>query len=109
MFTIEDNYMTVVKGDTAIFNLEIENYKLEYGDIVYFTVKESIDDKEPPVIRKVVNEFEDGIAKFSLTSDDTNIETGKYYYDIQVSLLDGRVDTVITPSRFKVIGGVTSE
>ena len=56
----------------------------------------------------IVDEFMDGKAKIQLTSEMTKIAAGNYYYDLQVSLANGIVDTVIGPARFKVINEVTT-
>ena len=43
MFEIlRKNHMKVVQGDTAIFNININDYEFVDGDIVYFTVKKDI-------------------------------------------------------------------
>jgi len=34
------------------------------------------------------------------------MQPGTYYYDIQVNTADGRVDTVLGPAKFKILGGV---
>ena len=106
MFSIEGNIINVTKGDTAVVNLALDNYKFQEGDRVTLTVKNNINDTVY-VLQKIVTEFEEGTAKIMLSSDDTNVEPIKYVYDIQVDLADGRVQTVVTPSTFKVLKGVT--
>lgn len=107
MMTIEDNVITIIKGDTGIINVEIEGYSLTVGDIVLMTVKESIAD-DNYVLQKIIRYYDStGIAKIELTSVDTDLEPKTYVYDIEVRFADGRVDTIITPNKFKVIGGVT--
>ncbi|MGG7215407.1 hypothetical protein ACQPUY_17700 [Clostridium nigeriense] len=106
MFTIGlDNRIEVIRGDTGILELTLDNYKLKEGDKVYFTVKSSYEGER--LIFKEVTEFTDGKAKFILTSQDTDLKIGMYLYDVQCNLADGRVDTVISPAKFKVLGGVT--
>jgi len=100
-----DNIIEVIQGDTGIVGLTLDNYELKEGDKVYLTVKSSYNGKN--LVFKEVTEFTDGKAKFMLTSEDTNLNVGTYLYDIQCNLLDGRVDTVITPTKFKVLGGIT--
>lgn len=108
MFTIdENNKIKVIQGDTGIFELALENHMLSAGDKVYFTVKK--DYNSQPLIKKVVTEFTDGKAKFILTSSDTNIDANIYLYDVQCSLADGRIDTIIKPSKFQVLGGITND
>ena len=100
--------MKIVKGDTAIFDISLKNYTFIEGDKVYFTVKYSVDDTDS-IIQKIVTTFDNNKAKIILSKDDTNIDIGTYLYDIQCSLVDGRVDTVVVPTKFEVIGGVTHD
>ena len=109
MFTIDEkNKITIVQGDTAVFDLTLENYIFTEGDKVYFTVKNTVYDTVN-IIQKVVTEFEGNKVRIILTKEDTNINVGMYTYDIQCSFINGLVDTVIIPSIFEVIGGVTSD
>lgn len=107
MFSIGlNNVIKVVKGDTGIINLTLDNYTFKDGDIIYLTVKK--DYNSPAVLKKKVIDFTNGSAKIIFNKDDTNIEVGNYIYDIQCNLLDGRIDTIII-SKFNVLGGVTDE
>ena len=108
MFNIDKdtNTMTIIKKDTASFDIELDNYVLAEGDEVVFTVNTDVE-LEESIIQKTITEFNDGIATISLTTEDTNIDIGSYKYDIQVNTQDGRVDTVIGPAKFVVKGGVT--
>lgn len=106
MLQIKDNTLSIIRKDTGAFEFTIENYTLAEGDIVYFTVAEEAGSQKP-LFQKVVTEFRDGVAQFSISAIDSNIEPGTYVYDIQVNRADGQVDTVIGPAKFKVIEGVT--
>ena len=108
MFTIdkETNQMTIVMKDTASFDLAFDNYYLVSGDKVTFTVARE-KESEQPLIQKVLTEFEGGLARIQLSSEETDLPKGTYYYDIQVDTGDGRVDTVVGPAKFKVLEGVT--
>lgn len=107
MFNIDSRKnIKIIKGDTAIFDITLKNYTFVEGDKVYFTVKYSVDDTEN-IIQKVITTFNDNKAKIILSKEDTNIDTGTYLYDIQCSLADGRVDTIVVPSKFEVLGGIT--
>jgi hypothetical protein len=50
--------------------------------------------------------FENNKAIIQLSSVDTDIPVGNYYYAVEVNTADGRVDTVLGPAKFKVLGGV---
>jgi hypothetical protein len=108
MFTIDQDTktMTIIKKDTASFDIELDNYMFTIGDEVIFTVNTDVE-LEEPILQKIVTDFEDGIATVHLTTEDTNIDIGTYKYDVQVNAQDGRVDTVIGPAKFIVKGGVT--
>lgn len=108
MFTIDTdtNTLTVIKKDTASLDIGFTNYVPEDGDTVTFTVAATKESQEP-LIQKIVTDFPDGIATVELSSTDTDLDKGSYYYDIQVDTVDGRRDTVIGPAKFKVLEGVT--
>lgn len=97
--------MSIVAKDTGDFVISLDNYLLDEGDRVYFTVNSELE-KPEPLIQKVIDTFEDYKAVVRLTTTDTDIPVGSYYYDVEVNTADGRVDTVMGPSKFKVLGGV---
>lgn len=97
--------MTIFAKDTGDFVISLDNYLLDEGDTVYFTVNSELE-KPEPLIQKVVTTFENHKAVIRLTTTDTDIPVGTYYYDVEVNTADGRVDTVMGPSKFKVAGGV---
>ena len=97
--------MSIVAKDTGDFVFIVDNYILDNGDIVYFTVNTELE-KENPVLQKKITEFTNGKAIIHLTSKETDLKIGNYLYDIEVDTADGRVDTVVGPAKFKVVGGV---
>lgn len=97
--------LTIIAKDTGSFILNLDNYLLDEGDKVYFTVNTELE-KPEPVIQKEITVFDNYRAIIALTTEDTDIAVGTYYYDIEVNTADGRVDTVIGPAKFKVLGGV---
>lgn len=101
----DTNSMSIIAKDTGDFVVAIDNYLLAEGDKVYFTVNTELEAPDPQ-IQKMVDVFVDNKAIVRLTTDDTNIPIGTYYYDVEVNTADGRVDTVLGPYKFKVLGGV---
>lgn len=101
----ETKAMSIIAKDTGDFVVSIGNYLLADGDKVYFTVNSELE-KPEPLIQKVVDTFVDNKAIIRLTTTDTDIPVGNYYYDVEVNTADGRVDTIMGPSKFKVMGGV---
>lgn len=104
------NYaMSIVSKDTGYFTLSIEGYTLTTGDQITFTVNKAVELPDTPLIQVIVKEFDSNTNSFNitLTSEQTDLEPGNYVYDIQLNTADGIVDTIVGPSKFKVIGGVT--
>lgn len=97
--------ISIVAKDTGDFVISFDNYLLDEGDTVYFTVNEELEHNNPR-IQKVITEFTNNKAVIRLTTTDTDIPVGTYYYDVEVDTADGRVDTVLGPAKFKVLGGV---
>lgn len=105
IFDKETKAMSIIAKDTGDFVVSIGNYLLADGDKVYFTVNSELE-KPEPLIQKVVDTFIDNKAVIRLTTEDTDIPVGSYYYDVEINTADGRVDTIMGPSKFKVMGGV---
>ena len=122
MFKIETgNKMTIINGDTAWFDIHVEGYTFVEGDMVTFTVAESKNYTMTIISKSIIlgsdNLDEDGDIKgcfnddgsctFFLQPKDTAKRIGTYVYDIQLNLVDGRIDTIVGPSQFTVQQGVT--
>lgn len=104
-FDKDTGTISIIAKDTGDFVISFDDYLLDEGDTVYFTVNDELE-KNNPRIQKVINEFVNNKAVIRLTTQDTNIPVGNYYYDVEVDTADGRVDTVLGPAKFKVLGGV---
>ena len=103
----KDTYkITMVRKDTGDLTVALENYLLDEGDEVVFTVNNGYD-LENHLIQKRINNFQNHSALIHLTVEDTDLDPGEYLYDIQVNTVDGRVDTVVGPAKFKISGGIT--
>ena len=111
---IQGYNISMIRGDTETIKVSCKNDKgesipFEDGDILYFTVKQSVN-TEQKEIQKVITEFPEGIAYINITPDDTkSMGFKKYYYDIQLTRADGTVKTIIPPSIFAIKGEVTYE
>ena len=104
-FNKDTKMISIIAKDTGSFVLKLDNYLLDNGDKVYFTVNSELEQPEP-ILQKIITDFNDYNAIIELTTMDTDIAPGTYYYDIEINTADGRVDTVIAPAKFKVLGGV---
>jgi len=112
---IDGTNLSMIRGDSecitiTLYNSEGDVVKFEEGDTVYFTVKENLQ-TNVKIIQKVIKEFRDGKAIIELDPDDTkNLPFSKpYIYDVQLTSKDGKVTTIIPPSRFTLKGDVTNE
>lgn len=101
----ETKTIKMIAKDTGGLIINLDNYLLASGDTVYFTVNNSLE-KEEALISKVITDFPQNKAIVRLTAEDTDLPVGNYYYDIQINTADGRVDTVLGPAKFKIMGGV---
>ena len=104
-FDFDTGTISIIAKDTGEFVISFDNYLLNEGDTVYFTVNDELE-KPNPRIQKVITEIDNNTEIIRLTTTDTNIPIGNYYYDVEVDTPDGRVDTIMGPSKFKVLGGV---
>ena len=105
MFNIEGTTIYLTRGDSAEFNINIigadgNSYELQEGDLVELTVKEDVYSSEV-LIHKI------GTNVVIEPSDTSEMGYGTYVYDVQVTLSDGTVDTIIPPSEFRVLSEVT--
>ena len=110
MFIIDnDNGIRMIQGDTGSIRLTLDNYKLSSGDKVTFAMTSN--SLKRLLIEKSITEFEsDGTALIILNGKDTvDIAPGSYLYEIQVITKDGRIDTVIPMTRFKIMEGMIYE
>ena len=108
MFYLEGNEINITRGDTALIDFTLDNHEFVDGDVVYFSVKRSPKDNNY-IINKEITNFDGNKAIISLDSNDTRISKGRYWYDIQCNLVDGRVDTVVNKERFIILEDVNDE
>ena len=111
MFSISDkNIMTLSKGDTARFTVDVKNadgtpYTLQSGDVVTFTVKKGVASRVP-IITKTTTIIEGGLITI-LPADTKKLVVSNclpvgisYVYDIQIKLANGDINTMIIHSPF---------
>jgi hypothetical protein len=113
VFEITDNAIEITQGDTGRFTIEITNkdgtaYQPVEGDVLKFTVKKNSFDTTP-TIQKVLDSFVEGEdIQFVIEPADTvNLPLGLYTYDIEITLANGDVNTIILPNNFYILEGVT--
>lgn len=105
MFRISNNEITLTRGDSAEFDIELstcdgEPYEPQEGDVIEFTVKDNVYSSQA-LIHKT------GSRIFIEPEDTAKMSYKEYVYDVQVTLADGTVDTVIPPSKLQITSEVT--
>lgn len=101
MYKIEDNKITLTRGDsfytTVTMEKDNEEYTPEEGDVIRFGLKLSPSDSEPLIEKVIPNET----LKLHLAPEDTKeLKPGLYCYDIEITFGDGDVDTFINNEEF---------
>lgn len=93
-FNMQDQYITMVRGDTVSFGVEIEDQDGLPFDIntAFFSCKKNCDDKEYVFQKSIdhgITKAADGIYIVRIAPEDTQfIDVGKYFYDLQVGAID---------------------
>jgi hypothetical protein len=106
MVKVQGTNIYMTRGDTATINLSIKDdnkieYELMEGDVVVFSVKKEMEDKGYVIQKTFVDKT------IVIEHEDTkNLDFGKYVYDIQLTFIDGKVSTIITPSDLVLEGEV---
>lgn len=107
MLTCQNNAITLTRGDTAVLRLDITDdkgnpYKLTDSDVVIFTLKRSVMEKDVIFQKSMVD------GEIIIHPQDTShLEYGQYVYDVELTKEDGFVATVIPPHRFVIAEEVT--
>lgn len=107
MFAIQNNNISLTRGDTAIFRLVIKtadgmDYAVSGSDSVLFTVKRSTRDKFILIQKNAVQ------GVITLYPEDTaDLPYGVYWYDVELKRSDGFTATVITPHSLRITEEVT--
>jgi hypothetical protein len=103
MFKIIGTEIYLTRGDTANIAVSIidpntkEEYELQAGDLIKFSMKENIADTTFVLQKTFTNK-----AIKILPADTDSLDFGEYLYDIELTFANGDVNTIIPPSLFKI-------
>lgn len=101
-YTVQGTTITLTRGDTFASTIRIyhSNGKKVYtpvqGDTIRFAMKKNIEDKIPLILKDIPI---DTMMLVLDPVDTKNLPYGTYYYDIEITTVDGNVCTFITKSR----------
>ena len=101
--SIKGNSISLTRGDTLRVLVSItkdgEAYTPTAYDIIRFALKKKISDPEPLILREIPV---DTMILNILPEDTKSLPFGDYKYDIEITTVDGDVDTFIGPARFQI-------
>lgn len=101
MYKINGNRITLVRGDSFYANLSLiqagSQYDPQEGDVIKFGMKKDAKDAEALIVKTIPN---DTLLLHIYPEDTKELPLGSYVYDIEVTLANGDVDTVINNADF---------
>ena len=104
-----DGSIELTRGDTARLTVTIADetgqpYEMLDTDILTLSVKKSVNDDEPCIQKSVT-----GTNIFVIKPSDTaGLSFGKYIYDVELSISEDDVYTIIEKTSFKIREEVTT-
>ena len=106
---------TIDKGTTEYISLTLKDkatgntYVMGSNEKAIFGIKRRLEDSTCIVTKQFdVNNYYDGKYTFSLSSSQTNIPQGRYFFDIGVKLSNGDFVKPIKNKPLRIKGNVTS-
>ena len=102
MLNVNGKEIGITKGDTGQFTITFTGAdKPENGSVVLVSLKKTKTSADM-IWEKRYTVAGDTVT-VTLTSDDTNIAFGQYWWDARIIFLDGTVYTPMLPASFKVL------
>lgn len=95
-----ENSLTIIRGDSDSLTVTCTNpdktiHPLVEGDIIYFSLKDSIKDEEFSLQKSVSTFTPEGKAVVELTHEDTmSLTSPQYKYSVQLRRADDTVSTL---------------
>ena len=109
LYIESDGTVRLTRGDTARLTVLLkkkdtnEEYLMKTTDKLTLSIKKNVKEKTPLVQKTVI-----GANAIHIEPLDTNdLEFGKYKYDVELVTAEGDVYTVVEPTTFEVLEGVT--
>lgn len=102
MLKIFDNNIEITRGDNAkldisIFDAHGKKYEMSENDTLTLTVKKFLDQEVPDIVLNTNGN------SFSIVPEHTKIlEFGRYHYDVQLTMANGEIHTII-PNHYFII------
>lgn len=96
-YYVDGSTITLTRGDTLKLKVSITRpgggeYVPQPGDVVRFAMKRTVHDAVPALVKEIPV---DTMMLVIGAEDTKNLRFGDYVYDVQLTTLDGVVDTFI--------------
>ena len=95
--------ISLTRGDSLYLDVSFEQdgepYTPNPGDAVRFAMKRNIEDAECLILKSIPTNT---MTLYIEPEDTKELEFGVYWYDIQLTTVDGDVYTTIGPAKFKL-------
>lgn len=107
MFKVDNNNISMIRGDSGVFTITItdtagNDVALTDGDVLTFTLRRT--PRSPTIVlQKTIT---DGTLTIN-PSDTQDMPFGSYVYDVELKRADGYTDTIIPPHEFCILEEVT--
>lgn len=102
MLNVEGNDIDITKGDTGQYTISFTGAdKPEDGCVVLVSLKKT-KTSQTPIWEKRLTVADDRVV-VTLTSADTDIAFGQYWWDARILFRDGTIYTPMAPASFKVL------
>ena len=107
MFSVQDNNIAMIRGDSGIFKIDVTDVAgnavaLDDNDALTFTLRRAT--RSPTIVlQKTITG-----GMLTIHPEDTEkMGFGTYVYDVELKRINGFVDTIIPPHKFQLLEEVT--
>lgn len=107
MFSVQDNNIAMIRGDSGIFKIDVTDVAgnavaLDDNDVLTFTLRRAT--RSPTIVLQKT--IIDGTLTIN-PSDTQDMPFVSYVYDVELKRADGYTDTIIPPHEFLLLEEVT--
>ena len=102
MLNIDGDKIAVSRGDTGVFTVTFTGQDAPEDNCTVLTSLKKTKDSEEIIWEKRLA-VSNHMITFTLTSDDTNLNYGQYWWDLRIIFRDGTIYTPMMPAPFRVL------
>ncbi len=97
--------LTIYRGDDKVYDVTVKDSDGNVVDITNHTIKFTVRHAPADAVAEIAKttggggiaivDAPNGVARITLSDVDTDLDAGKYFYDVEVTDVSGRTTTVI--------------